>query len=61
VGSLKAARLRGRRLATRCAALDEVVDRLGFYNARQLHSTLNYVSPVTFEKNWPAAQQGRAA
>ncbi|PMS11348.1 hypothetical protein FNF07_04385 [Trinickia caryophylli] len=28
---------------------------------RRLHSTLNYVSPMTFEKNWAAAQRGQAA
>ncbi|AOK16759.1 integrase [Burkholderia cepacia] len=60
-GSLKVARLHGRHFATRRAAMDEVIDWLGFYNARRLHSTLNYVSPVTFEKNWAAAQQGQAA
>jgi transposase InsO family protein len=30
-------------------------DWLGFYNARRLHSTLDYVSPMTFEKKWLAA------
>ncbi len=60
-GSLKVGRLHGRQFATRRAAMDEVVDWLGFYNARRLHSTLNYVSPMTFEKNWAAAQQGKAA
>ncbi|QOK83753.1 IS3 family transposase [Ralstonia solanacearum] len=60
-GSLKVGRLHGRQFAARRAAMDEVVDWLGFYNARRLHSTLNYVSPMTFEKNWAAAQQGIAA
>ncbi|MDN4066213.1 MULTISPECIES: IS3-like element ISRso20 family transposase, partial [Ralstonia solanacearum species complex] len=60
-GSLKVGRLHGRQFATRRAAMDEVVDWLGFYNARRLHSTLNYVSPMTFEKNWAAAQHGKAA
>jgi len=60
-GSLKVARLHGRHFATRRAAMDEIVDWLGFYNARRLHSTLNYVSPMKFEKNWAAAQQGQAA
>jgi len=60
-GSLKVARLHGRHFATRCAAMDEIVDWLAFYNARRLHSTLNYVSPMTFEKNWAAAQRGQAA
>ncbi|MGF6695841.1 putative transposase [Paraburkholderia sp. MM5496-R1] len=60
-GSLKVARMHGRHFATRRAAMDEVIDWLGFYNARRLHSTLDYVSPMTFEKNWFAAQQGEAA
>jgi putative transposase len=60
-GSLKVARMHGRHFATRRAAMDEVIDWLGFYNARRLHSTLDYVSPMTFEKNWLAAQQGEAA
>jgi putative transposase len=50
-GSLKVARLHGRNLAMRRAAMDEIVGWLGFYNARRLHSTLNYISPMTFEKN----------
>ena len=40
--------------------MDEVIDWLGFYNAGRLHSILDYVSSMTFEKNWFAAQQGRA-
>lgn len=60
-GSLKVARLHGRRFATRRAAMDEVIDWLSFYNARRLHSTLNYVSPMMFEKKWFAAQQNKAA
>ena len=60
-GSLKVARLHGRHFATRRAAMDEIVDWLGFYNSRRLHSTLDYASPMTFEQNWRAAQQGEAA
>src|SRR5260370_10559705 len=60
-GSLKVARMHGRNFSTRRAAMDEVIDWLGFYNSRRLHSTLDYVSPMTFEKNWFAAQQRRAA
>lgn len=37
--------------------MDEVMDWLTFYNNKRLHSTLGYVSPMTFEKNWHAAQQ----
>ncbi|MEA3114172.1 MAG: putative transposase [Caballeronia sp.] len=53
--------MHGRHFATRRAAMDEVINWLGFYNARWLHSTLDDVSPMTFEKNWRAAQQGEAA
>ena len=50
-------RLHGRRFATRRDAMDEVIDWLTFYNHTRLHSTLGYVSPMTFEKRWFAAQQ----
>ena len=56
-GRLKVGRLYGRRFATRRQAMDEVIDWLTFYNHRRLHSTLDYVSPMTFEKRWIAAQQ----
>jgi hypothetical protein len=49
----KLTRLHGRQFATRRAAMDEVIDWLGFYNASRLHSTLGYVSPMTFEKTGP--------
>ena len=59
-GSLKVARLHGRRFQTRSAAMDEVIDWMSFYNHRRLHSTLAYVSPMQYEQNWLAEQQ-RAA
>ncbi len=43
--------------ATRQAAMDEVIDWLGFYNSTRLHQTLDYVSPMVFEQRWNAAQQ----
>ena len=60
-GSLKVARLHGRRFETRREAMDEVIDWLSFYNHRRLHSTLGYVSPMQFERAWLAAQEKRAA
>ena len=54
---LKVGRLYGRRYATRREAMDEVIDWLTFYNHKRLHSTLGYVSPMTFEQRWYAAQQ----
>ena len=33
------------------------MDWLTFYNHKRLHSTLGYVSPMTFEQRWHAAQQ----
>jgi putative transposase len=60
-GSLKRARLHGRRFATRKAAQAEVMDWLAFYNATRLHSTLGYVSPMQHEKIWLAAQDKKSA
>ena len=60
-GSLKRARLHGRRFETRQAAQSEVMDWLAFYNATRLHSTLGYVSPMQHEKNWLAAQDKKSA
>ncbi len=56
-GRLKVGRLYGKRFATRRDAMDEVIDWLTFYNYKRLHSTLDYVSPMTFEQRWRAAQQ----
>jgi putative transposase len=60
-GSLKVGRLHGMRFETRRQAMDEVIDWLTFYNHSRLHSTLGYVSPMQFEKNWFAAQLKKAA
>jgi len=60
-GSLKVGRLHGRRFETRRDAMDEIVDWLGFYNHRRIHSSLGYVSPMQFERTWLAAQQRQAA
>jgi hypothetical protein len=60
-GRLKVGRLYGKTFATQRDAMDEIIDRLTFYNHRRLHSSLDYVSPVEFEKAWHAAQQDKAA
>ena len=60
-GSLKVGRLHGCQFETRRQAMDEVSDWLTFYNHRILHSTLGYISPMQFEKNWFAAQFKNAA
>ena len=41
--------------------MDEVVDWLPFYNHRRLHSMLEYVSPMQFEKRWDATQLFKTA
>ena len=51
-GSLKVERLHGMGFETRRQAKDEVIDWLRFYNSRRLHSTLDYLSPMAFEKKW---------
>ncbi len=60
-GRLKVGRLYGKTFATQRDAMDEIIDWLTFYNHRRLHSSLGYVSPMQFEKNWHAAQQDKAA
>ena len=56
-GRLEVGRLYGRRFATRREAMDEVMEWLNFHNHKRLHSTLGYVSPMTFEERWTGAQQ----
>ncbi len=59
--SLKVGRLYGRKFDTQRQAMDEVIDWLAFYNHTRPHSSLGYVSPMTFEKNWRAGQPKQAA
>lgn len=49
-GSLKVERLHGQRFITRRHAKDETIAWMLWYNQSRLHSTLNYVSPIQFEK-----------
>lgn len=51
-GSLKVERLAGRCFATRREAADEALEWIHWYNNRRMHSTLKYLSPVQFEKDW---------
>ncbi len=51
-GSLKGERLHGQRFATRQQARDEVLAWLRWYNRKRLHSTLHYVSPMEYEREW---------
>jgi putative transposase len=55
-GSLKVERLHGQRFLTRRHAKDETIAWLLWYNHLRLHSTLDYVSPMQFEKHWHADQ-----
>jgi len=58
-GSLKVERLHGERFATIRQAKDAVLAWLLWYNRQRMHSTLNYLSPMEFErygrtnKHWP--------
>ncbi len=60
-GSLKVERLHGQRFITRRHAKDEILAWLLWYNQSRLHSTLNYVSPMQFEKHRLADQAKQAS
>src|SRR3954462_840543 len=49
-GSLKVERRHGQRFQTRQQAKDEVLDWLHWYNRKRLHSTLDYRSPMEYER-----------
>lgn len=60
-GSLKVARIHGKTFETAQEAKEVVMDWVHFYNSKRLHSTLGYVSPMQYEKNWLAEQQKEVA
>lgn len=50
-GSLKSERTNGKKYLSRAHARDDVIDYIEhFYNNQRLHSALNYMSPVQYEK-----------
>jgi transposase InsO family protein len=55
-GSLKVERIHGERFETIRAAKDATIAWLLWYNQTRMHSTLNYVSPMQFEKDWMNAR-----
>ena len=54
--SLKIERSHRQRFVTRRQAKDETIAWLLWYNKARLHSTLAYVSPMQFEREWLARQ-----
>ncbi len=58
---LRLACLEGRKLPSHQLACVAVMDWISFYNHRRLHSTLGYMSPMEYEKNWRASQYKIAA
>ena len=59
--SLKVERLHSERFQTIRQAKDEIIAWLLWYNRTRMHSTLNYVSPVEFERGWNNARMEAAA
>lgn len=52
-GSLKSERTDSKIYLTRSEAKTDVIDFIeGFYNTQRLHSTLNYMSPIAYEKSY---------
>ncbi len=50
--SLKSERLVSCRFATRARAKSEILDYITYYNSIRLHSYLDYLSPMEYEKYW---------
>jgi len=60
-GSLKVERLHGQRFKSRRQARDETIKWLFWYNRQRLHSTLAYVSPMQYERDWRLNQPSKAS
>jgi putative transposase len=60
-GSLKTESLHRHDFGTRRAARDEVMAWITTYNHSRLHSTLGYLSPMAYEKNWLVRTVAQAA
>jgi len=56
-GTLKVERVHDQHYATRQAAIDDLTEYFGYYNTQRRHSSLGYLSPAQFEKNWREAQR----
>lgn len=57
-GTLKSERTDGKHYATRAEAKADVIDFIEmFYNNQRLHSTLDYVSPAAYEKNYEMSKK----
>lgn len=55
-GRLKVGSLYCRKFETPKQAMDKTNDCMDSYNHRRIYSTLGYVSPMQFEKNWDVTQ-----
>ncbi len=59
-GTLKSERTDGKLYKTRAEAKADVIDFIEmFYNNQRLHSTLNYISPADYERNFEINHESR--
>lgn len=60
-GSLKSERTEDENYATRAEAKADIIDYIEtFYNKQRLHSTLNYMSPMAYEKAYERSNKNKA-
>ena len=55
-GTVKVECVHGEHFKTRVEAQQAIVEYIGYYNTERRHSTLNYSTPVQFERRWRADQ-----